>query len=142
MSPNQKDLSQSEVTLAGDIVSNPNEPRHFMKLKELHRRVLFSLNGLVLADSKNAIRLLEIGRDFYDPVIYVPEQDIVVELHRGDYKTHCPLKGDARYFDLVAADKTVKQIAWSYPSPLEIAAELSGYVAFYPEKVIVEERPL
>ncbi len=133
-----------EVTLAKGTIHNPDEPRHFMKLKHLPKTIRISKDGQTLAQTTRALRLIEVGGDLYDPPIYVPKEDVMARLGSSDRQSTCPLKGDARYFDLLddADVITVADIAWHYPTPYAFAAQLEGYIAFYADKVTVEEAPL
>ena len=90
------------------------------------------------------MRLLELGRDMYDPVVYVPRGDVRAKLGPNDTSTHCPLKGDAAYFDLLDDSGAVVQakIAWTYPQPFDFASQLIGLVAFYADQVTIEESPI
>lgn len=129
-------MSTHTVTMATETIHNPNEPRHFMRLKPVPRRIQVTRNGTILADSMRAMRLTEIGRDIYDPVFYIPEADVVANMTAIDGKTsHCPLKGDASYFSHGSDDP----IAWTYDRPFDFTAALKGLVAFYPDKVSVVE---
>ena len=94
-----------------------------------------SRGNKVLADSKSALRVMETGREPYDPVIYIPRKDLAGPLQPLSGKsTHCPLKGDASYFTLDG-----EELAWTYDRPLEGSRLIKDYVAFYPNKVMVEE---
>lgn len=129
-------MSTHTVTMATETIHNPNEPRHFMRLKPVPRRIQVTRNGSILADSMRAMRLTEVGRDIYDPVFYIPEADVVANMTAIDGKTsHCPLKGDASYF-LHGGDGP---IAWTYDRPFDFTVALKGLVAFYPDKVSVVE---
>lgn len=129
-------MSARTVTMALEAIHNPNEPRHFMRLKPAPRRVQVLRNGEILADTTQAMRLTEIGRDIYDPVFYIPEEDIIAKMTIIDGKSsHCPLKGDASYF----AYNNDDPIAWTYDRPFEFTAALKDLVAFYPDKVTVME---
>ncbi len=136
-------LSPADLTLARDTIHNPREPRHFMKVKPITRRVRALRDGVLLADSGNAMRVLEVGRDFYDPTVYFPQADVRADLAKTTRTSHCPIKGDAIYFDLVDADGAVLQteIAWSYPEPFVFPTGLTGLIAFYADHVTVEESP-
>lgn len=138
MSPEASTSQWPQITLAKGTIHNPGEPRHFMKLKPMAKTVRISRNGEILALSNNAIRLIEVGSDLYDPPVYVPKEDIVVKLLPSDKRTVCPLKGQAVYFSLLTAD----DIAWNYPDPYTFASALCGFVAFYSDKVTIEEMPL
>ena len=140
----QPEVTPADVTLVTSAIHNPTEPRHFMRLKPVARRVRILRDGEVLAESEHALRVIEAGRDLYDPALYLPEGDVRARLAKTAKSTHCPLKGDAVYFDLVdEAGRVVQpEAAWSYPEPLDFAAGLAGRIAFYAEHVTIEESPL
>ena len=131
------------ITLAKGAIHRPDEPRHFMKLKPVSGKVRILLGDQVLAVSTNAMRLIEVGFDLYDPVFYLPIEDVVVELDGSETSTVCPLKGKASYHSLPASkgQEGIADIAWSYPDPYDFAKGLDGLIAFYPSKVTVEESP-
>ena len=133
-----------DITLARGTIHNPDEPRHFMKLKPLPKRVRIWFGNQLLAESTEALRLIEVGGDLYDPPVYLPLEDVQARLSKSDRHSICPLKGEASYFDLRddADVITVADIAWHYPQPYSFAAKLADYVAFYADKVTVEEIPL
>ena len=133
------------VTLSTATIHNPDEPRHFMRVKPAGRQVRVLVGTREIARSDRALRLLEVGKDVYDPVLYFPADDVLAALQPVDGKrTHCPLKGYAAYFDLPAHgdQPAVAEIAWSYRETLPFAAEIRDRVAFYGTKVTIEERPL
>ena len=135
---------QELVTLSRDTIHNPNEPRHYMRIKPVGRRVRVLRDGKVLADSTDALRVLEAGRDIYDPVIYVPRDDVCAELASAEKdKTFCPIKGHASYFDLLLDDGRidVAEIAWSYEDTVTEASQLKDRIAFVPATVLIEEHP-
>ncbi|GAB4352169.1 MAG: DUF427 domain-containing protein [Oricola sp.] len=116
-------------------IHNPDNDAHFMRIKPVAAKVRIRRGDALLAESNSALRLLETGRDVYDPVIYVPEADVLGPLESvAEKSTHCPLKGDASYFAFGG-----EEIAWSYDRPLDIARQLHGHIAFYPDKVTIEE---
>ena len=133
-------MPHPQITLSEQTIHNPGEPRHFMRLKPVGRPVQILRGDVVLARTGAALRLLEVGRDFYDPTIYVPQADVIAGLRQTQAQTHCPLKGDAVYFDLIV-DGAVAQpeIAWSYPDPPDFALALAGHIAFYPHLVTIIE---
>lgn len=130
------------VTMVADAVHNPAEPRHFMKLVPVPGHVTAKLtDGTALADSENAFFAIEIGRDFYPPVIYFPRTDVVVDLVPSDKSTHCPLKGDASYFSVREAGGSGQDMVWAYEDPVSGAETLSDLVAFYPDRCVVQLEP-
>lgn len=134
---------REQVTLSRETIHNPKDPRHFMRIKPVAGRVRILRNGRLLAKSDRALRLIEAGKDIYDPTIYIPSGDIQAKLEPTDKRTFCPLKGHATYFDLVADEggTEASEIAWSYQDTFDFAAELADYVAFYATCVVIEEHP-
>ena len=93
--------------------------------------------GAVLGESTNAIELSE---GSYDPVIYFPRDDIAMAfLEPSDKTSHCPHKGDASYYGIAAKSGLIENAAWSYENPLEAVNEIAGHLAFYADKVTVEQ---
>jgi uncharacterized protein (DUF427 family) len=95
-------------------------------------KVSVIVEGETIAETTNAIKLLEEG---YDPVYYIPKNDIKeIDLIKcGDYE--CPLKGHAELYTIRHGAKDIENGAWSYDEPLINLPELQGRVAFYPDKV-------
>ncbi|KIW00199.1 uncharacterized protein PV09_08239 [Verruconis gallopava] len=57
--------------------------------------------------------------------------------------TVCAWKGRASYYTVKVGDREVKDAAWFYPEPMEKAARIKDYVAFYKNKVdVVTDGPL
>jgi uncharacterized protein (DUF427 family) len=66
------------------------------------------------------------------PVYYFPEGEVRMDLLVPSAKTsHCPHKGDARYWSIDAGGRTAADAAWAYPQPIGPASFLAGHVAFY-----------
>jgi uncharacterized protein (DUF427 family) len=100
-------------------------------------RVTFA--GRVVADTKRALSLAEAS---YAPVIYFPREDVdLATFERTDHKTRCPYKGEASYYSIHAGDRTAQNALWSYEQPLEAVSAIAGYMAFYPDRVEVEQLP-
>ena len=94
--------------------------------------------GAVLAETTNALELSEPG---YGDVIYFPREDIAMAfLDETDHATHCPHKGDASYFSIIAKSGEIKDAVWSYENPKAAVAAIKDHVAFYKsDKVAIEE---
>ena len=45
----------------------------------------------------------------------------------------------ANYFSIVADGKTIADAIWTYETPFPAMEEISGHLAFYPDKVKIEE---
>lgn len=81
-------------------------------------------NGTTLAESDRTI-LVEGNQ-------YFPLDDVVSEvLTPTDTHSHCPWKGDASYYSVVANGETNADAAWYYPQPFEAATKIKDYVAFW-----------
>ncbi|MFB7447613.1 DUF427 domain-containing protein [Streptomyces sp. NPDC056194] len=97
------------------------------------RHVIVRHVGIVLADSRRCIRVLETS---HPPVFYVPRQDIRMDLLTQSTRlTHCEWKGVASYWTLKVLGGTVRDVAWSYEEPDAAYAALADHVAFYPGRV-------
>jgi len=112
-------------------------PDHPITVTTNPKRVRVSAGGVVIADSTHALTLKEAT---YPAVQYVPRQDAKMALlARTDRVTHCPYKGDANYYSVVADGSTLENAVWTYEAPFPAMAEISGHLAFYPDKVTIEE---
>ena len=109
-----------------------SDPDHKLKTEKLSKRVEVFMDGQKVAESKNAIRLLEDG---CDPVLYIPKEDVrdLEFIKFDDYE--CPFKGHAELYSLKHGKHRYENAAWSYENPYDGFEELKGRVAFYPEKV-------
>jgi len=125
----------SAITLVENAIHNPSEPRHFMQVLPAGGRRTVSVGDHVIADSENAVVVKEVGRGVYDPVLYFPRTDVEMDvLERIDKSTHCPLKGDTEYFDLVLEGERTPEVAWSYVK-MVAGDELFELVSFDASKV-------
>lgn len=114
---------------------------HAITIEPNPARVLVSVAGRVIADTRNALTLRETG---YRPVQYIPLGDVdAALLEATDNATYCPYKGDASYYSVpIGGIKSVNAV-WTYEAPFAAVAEIKGYVAFYPERVdaMTEQNP-
>jgi len=93
--------------------------------------------GAVLGETKNA---LELAEGDYPPVIYFPPEGVATAfLEPSQTTSHCPWKGDASYYSIQTKSVLIKDAAWAYESPLETMERIQGHLAFFPEKVTVEQ---
>ena len=89
----------------------PRPPRLEQSLK--HIQVVF--NGVTLADTRRALRVLETS---HPPVYYIPPEDIQTQyLTRAAGSSFCEWKGMASYYTIRVGDKTAEAAAWFYPDP-------------------------
>lgn len=85
--------------------------------------------GRRIARTERAVRVLETS---HPPAYYVPIDDVADGVLRANPKrTLCEYKGQARYYDVVADDRTAPAAAWEYADPRPGYEELRGRVSFY-----------
>lgn len=128
-----------DITMVENAVHNPNEPRHFMRIVPAAATHSASIGEHTLVESTGAVVVKEVGRDIYDAVIYFPRGDVADGvLVAIDKTTHCPVKGNTEYFDLMVDGERIAEGAWSYVADIvEGAGELQGRIAFDPRKVAI-----
>jgi uncharacterized protein (DUF427 family) len=121
-------------------IKNPG-PDHPISIQHNLARVVVSVAGDVIADTRNALTLREAD---YPAVQYIPREDVdLTQLKRTDHATYCPYKGDCSYYSIPAGGKKSVNAVWTYEDPYPAVAQIKGYVAFYPDKVdeIAEQLP-
>ncbi|MDH2345254.1 DUF427 domain-containing protein [Bradyrhizobium sp. SSUT18] len=112
-------------------------PDHPITISQNPRRVRVTAGDTVIAETTKALTLKEAK---YPAVQYVPRQDAnMALLERTDRVTHCPYKGDASYYSVKADGRTLENAIWTYETPFPAMTEISGHLAFYPDKVKIEE---
>ncbi|MGJ4887209.1 DUF427 domain-containing protein [Bradyrhizobium sp. HKCCYLRH3099] len=112
-------------------------PDHPITITANPRRVRVLADGVVIADTNRALTLKEAS---YPAVQYVPRADAdMAALQKTERVTHCPYKGDASYFSIKANGKTLDNAIWSYEVPFPAMTEIAGHLAFYSDKVRIEE---
>lgn len=100
-------------------------------------RVTVSVGGETIVDTRRALRLRE---STYAPVLYVPRDDVRMELlSPTDHATHCPYKGDANYFTIQTDSSRIENAVWSYQAPIAGVEAIKNHLAFYRDKVTVED---
>jgi len=93
-------------------------------------RVQVTFRGDVIADTRDAVRLEEVG---YPAVYYVPRKDVKMDRFvRTDHQSYCPFKGQASYYSLKDGPENA---VWSYEQPYDEVAVIRELLAFYPNKV-------
>lgn len=108
-------------------------PDHPISIDANPSRVVVTVGGKVIADSRDALTLREAS---YSAVQYIPRRDVDMDaLTRSKHTTYCPYKGEASYYDIpVGGDRSLNAV-WTYETPFESMAQIEDYVAFYPDRV-------
>ncbi len=98
------------------------------------RRVRIDLDGVALAASSDALRVLETS---HPPTIYIPPADVRTDLltESTARSTRCEFKGTAHYLDAVVGGRRVSAVGWTYRQPAPGYEALRNHVAFYPGRV-------
>jgi uncharacterized protein (DUF427 family) len=115
---------------------------HSVTITHTDSHVEVRLGSEVLAKTDRAVRLEETG---LPTRYYVPKADARMDLLRPKtFETTCPFKGVASYWSATVDGETRDGIVWGYDTPIEAAAEIAGYLSFYPHRaaVLVDGQPL
>jgi uncharacterized protein (DUF427 family) len=108
-------------------------PDHPISVERNTGRVVVSVAGRVIADTREALTLREAH---YAPVQYIPRKDVDMTLLVPTQRTtYCPYKGDACYFSIPLGGERSIDAVWSYETPYEAVAEIKDYLAFYPDRI-------
>lgn len=103
----------------------PRPPR----LEPVSGRVTIRLGGQLIADTMDAVRVLETS---HPPVYYLPIADFAPgALVDADGSSFCEFKGRARYLDVRGGGAERPAAAWNYPAPTPGFAPLVDRVAVY-----------
>jgi len=107
----------------------PRPPR----LEPEPRRIRVVLDGVTIADSTAALRVLETS---HPPVYYLPPADIadgVLTPTAG--RSFCEWKGEATYLTVSAGGRSEHAAAWRYDHPAAGYRAMTGHVAFYAQRM-------
>ena len=81
-------------------------------------------NGIIIAHSEEV--------EIVENNIYFPQSAITMaHLKPSNHTTHCPWKGDAKYYHVSIAGEVNENAAWYYPDPFEKAEQIKDLVAFW-----------
>ncbi|MFI5620756.1 DUF427 domain-containing protein [Streptomyces sp. NPDC051567] len=103
---------------------------HDITIEQTGPHVRVVRDGQVLAESRRAVTLRETGC----PVrYYLPPEDVRMDLLTpSDTRTHCPFKGDARYWSVPGG----ADIAWAYPDPKPAVTAIAHHLCFYDTELL------
>ena len=130
----------SEQTHATTKTIKVPGPDHPITIERNLKRVVVSIAGTVLADSRDALILRETN---YPAVQYIPRKDVdMTLLERSAHATYCPYKGDCAYFSIPSGGKRAINAVWTYEAPYDAVEAIRNHLAFYPDRVdAIEECP-
>ena len=124
-------MKQREPLITGQesVWDYPRPPR----LEPSHKHVQVLFAGGVVADSRQAVRVLETS---HPPVFYLPPEDVRTNLLALTPESSvCEFKGRAAYWTLHLNAQEAANAAWSYPHPAAGFESIQDYLAFYPSRV-------
>src|ERR1051326_1287904 len=106
-------------------------PDHPITIQRNPSRVIVSVAGRVIADTREALTLREAA---YPAVQYVPRKDVDMSLlKRTDHATYCPFKGDCAYYSISVGGERSVNAVWTYEAPYPSVDEIKDHLAFYPD---------
>jgi uncharacterized protein (DUF427 family) len=107
------------------VADYPRPPR----LEPSPRLVTIRLGGVVIAETREAFRVLE---TFHPPSWYLPPACFRPGVLRpAPGRSFCEWKGIARYWTLAAGGAVAERAGWSYPDPTAGFAAIADHVAVY-----------
>lgn len=103
----------------------PRPPR----LEDVDARVTVVFDGVVIADTRRAKRVLETS---HPPNYYIPQEDVDMSfLKKASGSSICEWKGTAVYYSVDSGRRRAERAVWSYPNPTDAFAGIRDYLAFY-----------
>jgi uncharacterized protein (DUF427 family) len=97
------------------------------------KRVEVVFNGIVIASTVRAIRVLETS---HPPAYYLPPDDVQMQYFiPTERHTQCEYKGQASYYTIQVGEKRAVNGAWYYPTPSSGYEAIAGYISLYPGRM-------
>ena len=124
-----------------ELIHGLTDPFHRIDVRASSRLVQVLAGDTVIAESRAPLVLSETG---LPNRYYLAADEVRVPLEPTDTRTHCPYKGDARYWNVGLPDGgELADAVWSYPEPLPEASRIAGRVSFRHEglQVLVDGAP-
>lgn len=107
-------------------------PDHKVKEEHLTKRVRVEIDGEVIADSEDVVKVEE---DENPARYYFPRSNVKMDkLERSETTSECPFKGTAHYFSVSTDERRIDDAVWTYEEPFEEHDDLKDRVAFWVEK--------
>jgi uncharacterized protein (DUF427 family) len=125
-------MNDQDATMTTKPIKVPG-PEHPITITPTKHRVTVNMNGLRIADTREALTLKEAS---YFPVQYIPRKDVdMTQLQRTEHQTYCPYKGDCAYYSIPAGGERSVNAVWTYEAPYAAVSAIREYLAFYPDRV-------
>ncbi|MGH2770724.1 MAG: DUF427 domain-containing protein [Actinomycetota bacterium] len=128
-----------------EVLVHPRDPYTRVDILASSRHVEVIIAGVKVADSHQPRLLFETG---LPPRYYLPLVDVRMDLLAPSATvTRCPYKGTATYWSVDVNGELVKDVVWTYKTPLLESVKIAGLACFYNEQVdlyvdgVAQERP-
>ncbi|HEY7939934.1 MAG TPA: DUF427 domain-containing protein [Acidimicrobiales bacterium] len=106
---------------------------HTITITPTDAHVEVRVDGVLLAATDHPLLLDETG---LPTRYYLPRDDVRMDLLRPTtFHTTCPFKGEASYWSVDVEGVTHDGIVWAYETPIPAAADVTGHLSFYPDRV-------
>ena len=112
-------------------VGHPHDPYKRIDVLRSQRHVEVSLDGTALADTDDALVLLE---THLPPRYSLPPGDVDLSRLTPATRSTCAYKGHASYLSTTDGQAAGRDIAWTYPEPLDDALRVRDRIAFWNER--------
>jgi uncharacterized protein (DUF427 family) len=110
----------------------PNPPAHLLFPRRFRGLLARDDAVTVVADTVSGLLLHETRML---PRLYLPRADVRGDLlEPSETTSHCPFKGDARYWHVRVGDRLVQDAFWDYPEPLPGCPDIAGLLSPYLER--------
>ena len=114
------------------LVGHPHDPFKRIDVLTSRRHVEVRLDGTTLASTSAALMLLETHLPMR---YYIPPYDVESALFvPSETRSTCAYKGHASYYSTADGRPQGRDIAWTYPQPLDDALRVRDHVAFWNER--------
>lgn len=119
-----------------EMFVHPRDPYHRLDVLPSSRHVRISLEGELLAESRNAIALFESN---LPTRWYLAREDVRAHLVPADTVTRCGYKGTAGYYSVqLAGGGIAENLVWFYAEPFDEARRIADRLCFLNEQVDIE----
>ena len=90
---------------------NTIQQRHYAVIEPYNRKLTVTFENQIVAETRHAMILKEVGKSVYNPVFYIPKEDIKAKLNMEPETTgYCPIKGHANRWHL--SEKETGTLFW------------------------------
>lgn len=127
------------------VAGHPRDPHKRVETLRSSRHVAVTIGDEVVAESDRPVLLLETD---LPTRYYLPREDVRLDLLTAtDNRSACPYKGTADGYWTFPGPPEVRNVGWSYSSPLPAVGPIVDRIAFYNELVdlrvdgVLLERP-